>query len=388
MLPWPMMKAFRWRRRAGTPTAYSPEFAVPPDMPGQSGNPDARPGAPRLAVFDVNYDGLAEIRAFCQTIPTPIRQAVSVFHERHWQLLTWISSGGPAAEQLLNANPALAFAVACGADLIVREAPIRFLEKLPLMAYHGQLELLARLGFPATERVRRIMRKVVPPAVNLERVRKLRELLQDDNIVNRLAHTPALNDAVLTLLENGTFATVNNATLRQLACAKDDDANDVARRLAEAIQLWALVRPTTPLRQFNRVERIREVHAEVSHDATRVRRNVRTFPPPPVSGTSQIIHIDSMAMLVEESRLQSNCVDTYAQSIRNSTMAVYRVLAPQRCTLALRWRRGRWVIDELKGTANSAASTDTRDAVKNWLKNADPPPDVRDAFLARRSPQR
>jgi hypothetical protein len=114
---------------------------------------------------------------------------------------------------------------------------------------------------------------------------------------------------------------------------------------------------------------------ELRTDLTKVRRGIGLFPPPPVPGNKQIVHIDSMGMLVEESRLQSNCVDTYVRSIRNRTRAVYRVRALQRCTLALQWRRGRWVIGELKGTANSTASAETRASVRSWLTTATAPVD-------------
>jgi len=373
MLPWPTMKAFRWTGRARAPKACAPEFAVPPELPGTPRRFEVGPDETRTAGVDAVYGGLTEIQAFCSAIPEPIRRAVAAFRERHWQLLTWLATGGPAAEQLLAANPALAFAVACGAELTVWEAPIEFLAKQSRMAYRSQIGLLGTLGFPATERVRRIVRKIVPGAVTLERMLRLREWVRDDGIVSRLAHTPSLNSAVFTLLENGTFASMTDAALQQVACAQEDEATDLAGRFEEAVRLWGLVRPTTPLPQFNQAERIREVLAELRTDLTKVRRGIGLFPSAPVRGNAHIVHIDSMAMLVEESRLQSNCVDTYVRSIKNRMMAVYRVWAPQRCTLALNWRRGRWVIGELKGTANTTASTETRAAIRSWLKNATAP---------------
>ncbi len=383
MLPWPMMKAFRWTGRGDTPTVCCPDFVVPPDRndpPERAGRLDfeALPSA-----VDMDYEGLAELQTFCEAIPATIRRAVSAFRERQWQLLAWLSSGGPAAVQLLHATPALAFAVACGAELNVREAPIQFLQKLPLMAYHGQIDLLARLGFPATEGARRILRKVAPGAVTVARLKSLREWFRDEEIVRRLAHTPAVSDAVLALLESGTFAAVDDATLHRMAEAPDGDAADVARRLSEAVALWGLVRPTRPLPRFNGVERIQAVHAELREDVTRVRRAAGQFPAAPVPGTDHIVHIDSSAMLVEESRIQRNCVDTYAPAIKRGRLAVYRVLEPQRATLAIRRRRAQWEIAELKGTANSVALAETVFAVRLWL-NRTTSPDVRDAFLTRR----
>lgn len=367
MLPWPVMKAFRWTTPTAAPVACTPEFVIPPELPDQSGRTDANSDDAR-PLRGVAHKDLPEIRAFCETIPAPVRLAVSVFRERQWQLLAWISSTGPTAEQLLQANPALAFAVACGDELSVWEAPIRFIEIRPRMAYHGQVELLARLGFPATERTRRIVRKIDAGAISLRRLRKLREWLRDAGIARRLAHLPKVNESVLALLENNTFAAVNDTVLHQLARGQDIDATDVAGRIEEAVRQWGEVRPTTPLPQFTGVDQIREVHAELRQDVSTVRRDTEHFPLPPVPGNEHIVAIQSRAMLLEEKWLQSNCVDTYASDIRKGKLAIYRVLAPQRCTLSIRLRRGRWVIGELKGTANSSASAETVAAVRRWLK--------------------
>ena len=384
MLPWPMMKAFRKRRPNGTYASCVPPFAIPPDLPDSAARPDnpadpATPGQP-----DIGYEGLAEIRLFCQQIPAPVRQTVSLFRERHWQLLAWLAGSGSVGEQLLAANPSLAFAVACGAEMTVRETPTRFLEKQFLMAYRSQVDLLGRLGFPSTERARRILRKIAPQAVTLARLRRLREWLRDAALSERLAHTPILNDAVLTLVETGAHAATSNATLQQVARENLDDATDIARRLADAVRLWGLVRPTTPLPHFTSVERIREVYAELHADAAKARREPHLFPPTPVAGNESILPIRSMAMLLEEGRLQSNCVATYAEAIRRGHTVVYRVLSPERCTLSIRWRRGQWVIGELKRSANRSASFETYMAVNRWLAHATA--NVRDSFMKSLTP--
>lgn len=363
MLPWPAMKAFRWAGPAG-PTACTPEFRIPPDRQDRDGisNADQLDGRHEV-------DGLNGLRAYCELIPAAVRQAVTAFRERHWQLLAWVSSSGPAAEQLLQSNPALAFAAACGAELSDGD-PDRFVEVQARIAYRSQVKILERLGFPARDRIRRIFRKIEAGAISVLRLRMLREWLKDETIVRRLAHTAKVTDSVLALLEHRMLPAVDDRALHQLAQLQGNVPSDVADLLRETVRLWDSVRPTTSLPQFTGVDQVRRVTAELRQDISRVKRSPGVFPPPPVPGNEHILPIDSMAMLVEEGRLQSNCIDTYAPAIKGRRLAVYRILSPQRCTLALRVRLGRWAIGELKGTANSAASREARAAVKAWLKGA------------------
>jgi hypothetical protein len=52
-------------------------------------------------------------------------------------------------------------------------------------------------------------------------------------------------------------------------------------------------------------------------------------------------------------------------------MAIYRVLQPERATLSLARRAGRWHIDQLKGACNRPVRPDTRQAVLAWLAAED-----------------
>lgn len=352
------------------------------------------------AVTDI--DGLRSVHRFCLTIPAPVRRAVAEFPEHHWDVLSWVARTGPAADELLASNPALAFAIACGADLCPQEPPARYREMRFLQAYHSQREVMARLGFPPTERARRILRKIRPRAVSVAALARLRPRLDDPEVSKRLAHVPRINVGVLAMVADRTITQVAPAALEQVARQDSDaEAADASRRLAETVSLWGLVRPTTPLPVFPRVERVNEVHAEVRRDAnwlaglracdvppaapaaagprvtppTRSAARGDDFPPPPIAGTSAVVPIRARAMLVEEGRLQKNCAADYAAKIAKGKMAIYRVLYPQRCTLSLVPSRGKWVLDQLKAACNQPPTLATTRAVMDWLRNGSAGPD-------------
>ena len=419
LLPWPVMSAFRLARPGTAWAACLPPFAIVPDRDGAE--PDPAAGHAGEAA---DHEGLAELRKYCALIPADIRAAVRAFPERHWHLLAWLARGGPAAEQLLASNPALAFAVASGTELTALDSPVNFSRKRQLMAYHPQRDLLARLGFPPTDRVRRILQKVPSRLVTFARLGLLSARLTDDAVCRRLANLPVINRAVLRVLDDGTMAHLTAAALVRLARAEDEDeADEHARRLSEIVRLWGLVRPTCALPRFAAVGRIAQEHALMQADLELIDRAAREreagqalaaiagredvvaarrrivvvpgrpvgpegFANPPVPGTPTIVPITTPAMLAEEGRLQNNCAADYLTRAARGTLAFYRVLAPQRCTLSLRKRRGRWEVDQLKAACNAAPSAAAVQAVGRWLQDsrlaAEPDPSAAHAPRGRR----
>jgi len=372
MLPWPIVRAYRRPRPRGVWSACTPDFVIPPD-PENAIRAGALAGAPGTAGGTTDIDGLLSVHRYCLTIPAPVRRAVGQFPERHWDLLSWAARTGPAADDLLLSNPALAFAVACGADLCPHESPVRYRDLRFLQAYHSQRDVMAKLGFPATERARRILRKIRPRAVSISGLTRLRPCLDDPEVAERLSHVPQINRGVLAMVEDRTITRVAPAAIEQVAREDSEaEAAAAARRLAEAIRLWGLVRPTVPMPVFNQAERVQEVHAELRRDAARLaqeRAAAGEFPPPPVPGTGTIVPIRTTAMLLEEGRLQKNCVADYTKKIAAGKMAVYRVLYPQRCTLSLVPSRGIWTLDQLKAACNRPPDPATTRAVVEWLRN-------------------
>jgi len=401
LMPWPVMSAFRSTRPGTAWAACLPPFTLVPDLDVA---PPGTATVPPAELADV--EGLAELRKFCALIPADVRAAVGAFPERHWHLLAWVARGGPAAEQLLASSPALAFALASGAELTALDSPVNFARKHQLLAYHPQRDLLARLGFPPTERARRIVQKIPPRLVTFARLGQFSAWLADDAIGERLAHVPMINRAVLRVLDEGTLAHLTPAALARLAKAEDEtEADGHARRLADIVRLWGLVRPTVELPRFGGVVRIEQEHARVQADLALIDRAAREreaeramaaivarpdppaperrvvtvpgqpgrpggFPVPPVPETPSIVPITTPAMLVEEGRVQKNCAGDYMSQAARGTLAFYRVLAPQRCTLSLKKRGGRWVIDQLKATCNAQPSIGAVQAVSMWLHHS------------------
>lgn len=91
------------------------------------------------------------------------------------------------------------------------------------------------------------------------------------------------------------------------------------------------------------------------------------FPEPPLPGNDAIIPITTVPELAEEGRVQHNCVASHARRVRDSQFYIYRVVRPERCTLALLHRDNEWEIFELKRGSNLYPSAETVRAVSAWF---------------------
>lgn len=381
MLPWPVMRAFRRALSGGEWRRCRPQFALLPEAGSQQDVAEAHVAgcAEEREPAECPLEGLEQIRLYCASIPAPVQAAVLPFPERHWDLLAWCARTGPAADDLLHSNPALAFAIATAPELAQGERPAGYADTQFLLAYWRQRDVLRRLGFPATSRARRILQKMLPDAVSVRHLKTLRQALADEQVAKRLVHLPRINGAVQAMLENGTIAQVTQPALIRVALQEEGRVAESARRLSDALRVWRMA-PARPPGVGEEREQARTGAA-----APRTRRTSRVssspFPPPPIPGTDFIVPITSREMLAEEGRIQANCVGSYGTRITKRQVAIYRVLSPQRCTLSIVPSGRRWVIGQLKTRANGKASTATYQTVHHWLTTMQPTINVdRDGF--------
>lgn len=115
------------------------------------------------------------------------------------------------------------------------------------------------------------------------------------------------------------------------------------------------------------------VHEELSDELNRGLYDFSkyTFPPPPFSGNDTIIPITTPEALQQEGRWMHHCVASYASEVaRKKNIYIYRVLAPERATLAIAKTPRGWEISQLRCLRNSDPSPETVSAAYEWLLEA------------------
>ncbi len=216
--------------------------------------------------------------------------------------------------------------------------------------------------------------------------------LANPDALERLTQLDAIGDGTLSIVEHGGLEHATFSELRRVERA-DREPGDISMKLSEhALRVWGpgglafaadpgATTETHARRRRHAPRRVRRRQARVAprigptgpaaenplahgtSDPTDRRR--RESAPPP--GSDTIVRLNSLDVLIDEGKRQHNCVAELAPAVARGRWAVYRVLSPERCTLSLELREGRWVIDRLKAARNRAPSSKTLGAVSRWL---------------------
>lgn len=309
------------------------------------------------------------------TMPLEARQLVRDFPHRQWQLLSFIARCGSPATDLAQSNPALAFALANNwvFHKPAVQRPLRSARAL-LGAGKKQREIMNWLGFPETKAARKVLGKILRCAVSISGLLYLRDAMADPAVFKTMSHLPRLNAGVLRILTAPNLVQrVSFSFLEEVACCRREDRyTDSAYLLLDSLEMISYLPGAVfppPLRRLDQLERL---HDALIVETNQLKRQASKlpFPPPPVKGTDTIIPITNARDLVEEGKTQRNCVSSYLQRVVfHKKTYIYRVLEPERCTLALQQSANHtWQLSELKLARNNQPQKDTWQAVKNWFE--------------------
>jgi hypothetical protein len=161
-------------------------------------------------------------------------------------------------------------------------------------------------------------------------------------------------------------------------------ADEFARLLRRYMRLergMALLTGRTRSRRFDTMDhlvdavpRIESTFRTLAHEARLARVK---FPPSPF-GTTVTFHELRMTYIVDgadllnEGRIQNNCVFDFCEEARHGDMLVYRIDAPGRATLVLAtWidvGYQVWWVDACEMAGNQPPTPEIRDAVASWTE--------------------
>jgi hypothetical protein len=313
---------------------------------------------------------VAVCRFLIERWPQEARDTVRVFPGAQWQLLQLVNLGGAPGLELLRSNPALGYLAATAGAA-------------------GQLglrrrSLAALFGFPETEHAVRLLRKVHAAWISSELLEHLRAAMVEQRDA----------EAVLTHLEH-----INPIAL-QVACDADLRASVAPACLARFSRVPA------PVSQCDLIARMRDLVGTARSRAlppprirsladldrppaaTRVparaprpsQGKALTFPPPPLPDCAaagvRICAIDSQQDLAGESRVMDHCAGrdaSYARRVASGQLYFYRMLEPERLTIAIRPALQGWTVEQIRGAHNREPRAASRMLVEKWLRPSDEP---------------
>ena len=340
---------------------------------------------------------------FRSEVEEEIVRLVEPFGGYQWALMVLVRNE-PWAMELAVGNPTLAFALA-NSNLLRGSPPEAAAVQARWYCHKKQRDLLEWLGFPGTEPVARLLRKISPGAVTPSALHRLRlALLADPRTLKLLAPLPTINGDILELATIPKYINLLTPSLLREMAMRSPGVSVADRIHSGLVVLEQISSPLTtkPFVNLRQVLRFRE-DAEKEFQAFLLRKEqakqeaarraeqerlrrweearLRSkkeaelrrlpFPPPPLHGTPDILPLTSRELLEMEGREQNNCVAMHDLYVRRGGYYVYQVMVPERATLSIyRGRDGCWRRLELKVKNNKSAKAATEQAVDRWLSQA------------------
>jgi hypothetical protein len=306
-----------------------------------------------------------------------------------------LNAGGAPAQELLRSNPALGFLAAqAGA---AHEIGLR------------RRTLAARFGFPETEHAVRLLRKVPTPWITPDFLAQLRTVMTEEPDVDAvIKHLEHINPLALEVVRDPQMrASVAKDCITRLCQvptpASQCDLIGRIRDLKEYAHHQGL--PLPRIRKLSDLDRPAPrvefpqpqltdppgsiaplPAAAVPHHDRQNRtaplqsgrhsqpRDRYFFPEPPladlVASGIRIEAIRSQQDLIAESEAMHHCAGrdpSYARRVSAGILYFYRMIEPERLTIALRCKRKYWTIDQVRGVCNRKPTAECAGPISNWL---------------------
>lgn len=300
--------------------------------------------------------------------------------------------------ELAQNNPCLFFLLVRA----VREEGIP-LGRAPALVRMRRRDLLAAMGFDSSASVERFLRRLVFRNLGVDEELVLRALIQHP-LPSWARHWRQPYLPLLSLVQYPRWEVaaqaldsllLHDVRLRfqwQQVTTKGGEPDPwmdlfaVARNIAEVIRLIDRG-PETMISEIEAVyvrqlvsvrslEILEELHQQVIFGKqsewaclARARFGHIEWPAPPVAGTSDIVPVNSVNLLVEEGESMKHCIIRYADEIVAGHGYVYRLLRPERATVYLSLEiNGKWQVQEMKLSCNRTPSSESWKAVNAWIQ--------------------
>jgi hypothetical protein len=221
------------------------------------------------------------------------------------------------------------------------------------------------------------LQKIPPASMSHSLLNALREALKDHRCERGLAQLSRITPALLKVITRpellGRFTPDSLGQLERIGAdvphfdivARLDNLVDEARRRSVAVPM---------IRSLNDIDTA--FRAPPPPPRKSLPEPKGRFPDPPLPETETITAIRSRRDLKREGDEMRHCIGTnsyYARDILRGKIYAYRVLQPERLTLAVRKVAGGWRIGEVKGFENALPGRSAILLIENWLRGQPDP---------------
>ena len=330
--------------------------------------PDGQVLCPALFVPGLKHSlrgDLSALRYFWKT-PAAVWQQVENFHPASRLPLLRLLARCPEAAQLVVINPALAV-------LLATANTPRATYSLPGLLQCKQVDIYRAVAFAAVDTgIVRSLASMAPGICTLGHIAILQRAWMKRPFARLLPHL-RINRVLLRVFDSPGISPVLSARLLSaISRASADELEEVTASWETFCEMVGLgFGKRQPLEMLSDIS---QWNRSLEHMPA---RSDLPVPAPPFSGQRGVIEpLTDAPGLIEEGRVQRNCVGTLAlqRHLIQTHACVYRVLSPERATLLIlprgSWRGRELEISQLRGYKNANVSPETTAFVQEWLSVA------------------
>jgi len=309
-----------------------------------------------------------------ESIPPAMLKLSEFLPALQYQLLQAIQVSQEARELALSA-PLLFLLVVYQADRLAISA-----DEFARLVVQKRTELLRFCGLPATASLRRLVGRIAVRPMLLDDFLYIIHSLHDDAFIVTLRHISPLNTQQLVTLRYYT-GPIWPGFISMLEPEMEVWQQRQVRRMAEDVgRMGATPAHLQGIKTYQDLQVLHDRLVERRNRLLRARGGERRrllveqyqeefgdFPPPPFPGNDVVVPLDSWEALVDEGEVMRHCVSGYGNVVGQRAVFIYQVLKPQRLTMALMKTGDRWLVSEVRGVCNSAASEEAMGVIKDWF---------------------
>lgn len=311
----------------------------------------------------------AAIERFLAPIPKALRESLSRFGYRQFPMLQWLALLDEA-RALFEHHPVLFWLVADkAAELGWSERVMRYRLRQPLPAL---LKATVRVD---SRCVLRFLRKVVVVNGDRRELMSLRRVLRHTLVVDATRHYDAIAAPLLPVIEHDPslcdYDVLEQLNEKAFRCT-DENMLATVRRCRRLIHIIGCYGAALGIADHRlRIQRCRTLAALqrlCERWSVRMHRCLSLpFPEPPLPDSPTIRAIRNADELFAEGLELRHCVDGHIKRVLHDGLTIYRVLAPQRGTLALSDIDGKLRIEQFSLARNRTPSAASWAAVWEWI---------------------
>ena len=307
-----------------------------------------------------------------QVIPEDMLSTVRRFPEQHFALLKYFYEN-TRGNEILQTNPALAYMMATNRTW-TQKNNVNHIEDIYPIQNMKRVAILKRLGFENSDKsVLKLIRKIEPGACRSEYIWNFLKTLEDSNQKRLIRHLPKINLGCMAIIASPhLLCRVSHHLLHEVANDSNEDTHPgIAQRLESWIHIEREFTDCDSDGIFSSCNRLNQVlFSHIWFVPEEIKKYISyVLPESPLQCTSVIQTLKNSEEVYEEGCTQCNCLFSKLPELVDGRLFAYRIIKPERATLTIRKRKGKWIIDALETAMNKPVSNKTREYVQNWIEN-------------------